>query len=102
VLSQAKGARGPVVFEVRVGRKLAGRSGMLMSGVTKMSSRQEESSTMNCSGSEGRCRDVVVFVSVGRRNAEAVVASCASTPCAYQQGLGRDSQTLLSSDPPGA
>ena len=30
VLSQAKGARGRMVFELRVGRKLARRSGMLM------------------------------------------------------------------------
>jgi hypothetical protein len=76
------------VFEIRVGRKLARRSGMLMFGLmTKMSSRQEKRSTMNGSDSEGRCRGVVVFVIVGRGSEEAVVASCASTPCAYQQGF---------------
>jgi hypothetical protein len=32
VLSQVKGARGRMVFELRVGRKFARRSGMLMFG----------------------------------------------------------------------
>jgi hypothetical protein len=35
VLSQAKGGSGAVVFEVRVGRKLARRSGMLSLGGDK-------------------------------------------------------------------
>lgn len=86
VLSQAKGGSGAVVFEVRVGRKLARRSGMLSLGVTKISSRQEESSTTNCSDSESsrsQCRRLCECWKGERR--KAVVASCASTPCAYQQ-----------------
>jgi len=56
LLSQAKGGLGGVAFEVRVGRKLARRSGMLMFGLmTIMSSRQDERSTMNCLNSESRC-----------------------------------------------
>jgi len=45
-----------LVFEIRVGRELARRSGMLMFGLmTIMSSRQDERSTMNCLNSESRC-----------------------------------------------
>lgn len=53
------------MFEIRAGRKLARRfwyAGIW--GLTKLSSRQDERSTMNCSDSKGRCRGVVVFVSV--------------------------------------
>jgi hypothetical protein len=55
-----KEAREALVFEIRVGRELARRSGMLMFGLmTIMSSRQDERSTVNCLNSESRA--FVVF-----------------------------------------
>jgi hypothetical protein len=67
-------------------------------GLTKMSSRQDEGSTMNCSDSKGRCRGVVVFVSDVGRGEGRGNNLLASTPCAYQQGFSN----TLSSDPTGA
>jgi hypothetical protein len=86
-----KGGLGGVVFEVRVGRKLARRSGMLMfGGDNKVSSRQEEGSTMNCSCSKGRCRGVVVFVNCWKGECSQRQQLVHQLLCAYQ---GRDSQT---------
>ena len=91
LLSQAKGGLGGVAFEVRVGRKLARRSGMLMfGGDNKVSSRQEEGSTMNCSCSKGRCRGVVVFVNCWKGECSQRQQLVHQLLCAYQ---GRDSQT---------
>lgn len=88
------------MFEIRVGRELARRSGMLIFGLmTVMSSRQDERSTMNCLNSEGRCVRRLLGVVVGKGSGEVVVASCASTPCAYQTGILKQPS---SSDPPGA
>ena len=89
-----------LVFEIRVGRELARRSGMLMFGLmTIMSSRQDERSTMNCLNSESRCVRRLLGIVVGRGSEEAVVASCASPPCAYQTRILKQPS---SSDPPGA
>ncbi len=89
-----------LVFEIRVGRELARRSGMLMFGLmTIMSSRQDERSTVNCLNSESRCVRRLLGIVVGRGSEEAVVASCASPPCAYQTRILKQ---LSSRDPPGA